>query len=94
MLNSGNNEDLRMMDQAKGTVKEVVGRAQDAFGGAAADAATQIAGKARQAAGKAQQSYGQAILGLRDAATGNPIAALAAVAGVGFLLGILWSRRD
>jgi uncharacterized protein YjbJ (UPF0337 family) len=83
-----------MMDQAKGTVKDVVGRAQDAFGGAAEDAATQIAGKARQAAGKAQQSYGQAIVGLRDAATSNPIATMAAVAGVGFLLGIIWSRRD
>lgn len=83
-----------MMDQAKGTVKEVVGRAQDTVGAAAADAASQIAGKARQAAGKAQQGYGQAISSLRDAATGSPIATMAAIAGVAFLLGIVWSRRD
>ena len=83
-----------MMDQTKGAIKEVVGIAQDTFGAAAGDAASQIAGKARQAAAKAQQGYGQAILGLRDAATSNPIATMAAVAGVGFLLGVMWSRRD
>lgn len=83
-----------MMDQAKGTVKDVVGKAQDALGGAAGDAATQIQGKARQAAGKVQKSYGEAVDGLRDAATSNPITTLAVVAGVGFFLGVMWSRRD
>jgi uncharacterized protein YjbJ (UPF0337 family) len=83
-----------MLDQTKGTVKEMAGRAQDTVGAATADVASQVAGKARQLAGKAQQSYGQALSGLRDAATSNPIATLATVAGVGFLLGVLWSRRD
>jgi uncharacterized protein YjbJ (UPF0337 family) len=83
-----------MMDQAKGTVKDVVGKAEEAFGGAASDAATQLEGKVRQAAGKLQKSYGDAVDGLRDAASGYPITTLAAVAGVGFLLGVMWSRRD
>jgi uncharacterized protein YjbJ (UPF0337 family) len=83
-----------MLDQAKGTVKDVVGRAQDAFGAATADVASQVEGKAKQAAGRAQKSYGEAVTGFRDAAISNPAATLAVVAGVGFILGALWSRRD
>jgi uncharacterized protein YjbJ (UPF0337 family) len=83
-----------MMDQAKGVANNVVGKAQDAFGGATGDMATQAQGKVRQAAGKAQKTFGDALSGFQDAALTNPIAAVAVVAGVGFLLGILWSRRD
>jgi uncharacterized protein YjbJ (UPF0337 family) len=83
-----------MLDQAKGIAKDVAGKAQDAFGGATGDVATQIEGKVRQGVGKAQRSFGEAIGGFRDAAVENPAATLAVVAGVGFLLGVLWSRRD
>jgi uncharacterized protein YjbJ (UPF0337 family) len=83
-----------MLDQAKGIAKEVVGRAQDAYGAAAADTANQVQGKVRQAAGKAQRSYGDAISSFREAAVSNPAATLAVVAGIGFVLGMLWSRRD
>jgi uncharacterized protein YjbJ (UPF0337 family) len=83
-----------MLDQAKGIAQEVVGRAQDAYGGAAGDAATQIQGKVRQAAGIAQKSYGDAVTSIREAAISNPAATLAVAAGVGFVLGMLWSRRD
>lgn len=83
-----------MMDQAKGTVKDIAGKAQDALGGVTGDAATQIQGKVRQAAGNVQKSYGAAVDGLRNVATGNPIATLAVTAGLGFLLGVFWSRRD
>ncbi len=83
-----------MMDQAKGLTNDVVGKAQDAFGGATGDISTQVQGKLRQAAGKAQKNFGDAVSGFQDAALTNPIAALAVVAGVGFLLGVLWSRRD
>jgi uncharacterized protein YjbJ (UPF0337 family) len=83
-----------MMDQAKGIAQDIAGKAQDAFGGAAGDTATQMEGKFRQAAGKAQRRYGEAVSGLRDAAANNPLATLAVVAGIGFLLGVVWSRRD
>jgi uncharacterized protein YjbJ (UPF0337 family) len=83
-----------MMDQAKGAVKDVVGKAQDAYGGATGDAATQLQGKIRQATGKLQESYGEAVDGLREQTAANPIATLAVAAGVGFVLGALWSRRS
>jgi uncharacterized protein YjbJ (UPF0337 family) len=83
-----------MLDQAKGVAKDVAGKAQDAFGGATGDVGTQIEGKIRQGVGQAQRSFGEAISGFRDAATDNPAATLAVIAGVGFLLGVLWSRRD
>jgi uncharacterized protein YjbJ (UPF0337 family) len=81
------------MEQAKSTVKDVVGKAQDAFGGATGNGARQLHGKVKQAAGKVQKSYGEAVKGLRDAASSNPIAALAVAAGAGFVLGAIWSRR-
>ena len=75
-----------------------MGRAQDAIVEAAGDAAAQMQKRARKAAGKMQKSlqksYGQAVEGLRDAAAGNPAATLAVVAGIGFLLGAMWSRRE
>lgn len=83
-----------MMDQAKGIAKDVVGKAQDAYGGAVGDVATQVEGKLRQAAGQAQKSYGDALSSFRENALSNPAATLAVVAGVGFLLGVMWSRRD
>ncbi len=83
-----------MMDQAKGVANDVVGKAQDAYGGAVGDFATQLQGKARQAAGKAQRTYGEALSSLRDAAVSNPVASLAVAAGVGFILGAMWARRD
>jgi uncharacterized protein YjbJ (UPF0337 family) len=82
-----------MLDQAKGMTKDVAGKAQDAFGAATGDVATQIEGKLRQGVGKAQRSFGEAMSGFRDAAADKPAATLAVVAGVGFLLGVLWSRR-
>jgi ElaB/YqjD/DUF883 family membrane-anchored ribosome-binding protein len=87
-----------MMEQARGTVKDVVGKAQDAIAEAAGDAAAQMQKRARKAAGKMQRrlqkSYGEAVEGLRDAASSNPAATLAVVAGIGFLLGVMWSRRE
>ncbi len=83
-----------MMDQAKGVANEIVGKAQDAYGGGAGDFATQLQGKARQAAGKAQKTYGEALSSLRDAAVGSPVTTLAVAAGIGFVLGVMWARRD
>ncbi|WP_326535238.1 CsbD family protein [Pseudorhodoferax sp.] len=82
-----------MLEQAEGIVQNIAGRVQDAFGAATGDAGTQLEGKARQVAGKAQQAYGDVLDTVRESAVTNPLGTVAAVAGVGFILGALWARR-
>jgi uncharacterized protein YjbJ (UPF0337 family) len=81
-------------NQIKGALQEVGGKIEDALGGAAGDAGLRAKGKVRQAAGRVQQSYGEALETLRETAVNNPISVLTAVAGVSFLLGVVWARRD
>lgn len=83
-----------MEDQIEGTLQKVAGKVQDAFGGATGDAGIQAEGKVRQAAGMAQQKYGELLDDFREAAVSNPAATLAIVAGVSFVLGAYWARRD
>jgi uncharacterized protein YjbJ (UPF0337 family) len=82
-----------MFEKAEGTMQNVAGRMQDAFGAATGDTSTQLEGKARQAAGRAQQSYGEVLDQVRESAVANPLGTLAAAAGVGFVLGAIWARR-
>ncbi|KQP22463.1 CsbD family protein [Pseudorhodoferax sp. Leaf267] len=82
-----------MLEQAEGTVQNIAGRVQDAFGAATGDTDTQLEGKARQAAGKAQQVYGEVLDTVREQAVANPLGTVALVAGAGFVLGALWARR-
>lgn len=81
-----------MFEKTEGTVQKLAGHVQDAFGAATGDAGLQTEGKARQFAGKAQETYGDALNQVRESAVANPLATLAVVAGVGFLLGALWAR--
>ncbi|TPG24863.1 CsbD family protein [Variovorax guangxiensis] len=82
-----------MFERAEGTMQNIAGRVQDAFGAATGDTGTQLEGKARQAAGRAQQSYGQLLDQVRESAVTNPLGTLAVMAGVGFVLGAIWARR-
>lgn len=82
-----------MFEKAEGTMQNIAGRVQDAFGAATGDAGTQLEGKARQAAGRAQQGYGEVLNQVRESAVTNPLGTLAVVAGVGFILGALWAQR-
>jgi len=82
-----------MFEKAEGTMRNVAGPMQDAFGAATGDTSTQLKGKARQAAGRAQQSYGEVLDQMRESAVANPLGTLAAAAGVGFVLGAIWARR-
>lgn len=82
-----------MLEQAEGTIKNIAGRAQDAWGAATGDAEMQAEGKARQAAGKAQQLYGEAVDSVRESAVTHPLGTVAACVGVGFVLGALLARR-
>jgi uncharacterized protein YjbJ (UPF0337 family) len=84
----------KMENQIKGALQDVGGKIQDGVGGLTGDAALQAKGKIRQAAGQIQQSYGEALDTVRETAISNPIATLAAVAGISFALGVLWGRRD
>ncbi len=81
-------------DQIKGSIQDIAGKVQDAVGGATGDPGLQVKGKVRQAAGQLQQSYGEFLDNFRETAVANPLATLAVVGGVGFLLGVLWARRD
>lgn len=82
-----------MFEKAEGTMQNIAGRMQDAFGAATGDTGTQLEGKARQAAGRAQQGYGEVLNQVRESAVTNPLGTLAVVAGVGFILGALWAKR-
>ena len=82
-----------MFEKTEGTLQDIAGRAQDAYGAATGDSAMQMEGKARQAAGRVQQTYGDALNQVREAAVQNPLGTAAAFAGVGFVLGALWARR-
>ena len=82
-----------MFDKTEGTVQDIAGRMQDAYGAATGDTATQMEGKARQAAGRAQQTYGEVLNQVRESAVQNPLGTVAVIAGVGFVLGALWARR-
>ena len=82
-----------MFEKAEGTVNDIAGRVQDAYGAATGDTQSQVEGKARQAAGKLQQTYGDVVDTVRESAVANPMGTVAAVAGVGFILGALWAKR-
>jgi uncharacterized protein YjbJ (UPF0337 family) len=80
-------------NRVEGGFRDVAGKVQDAVGGLAGDAATQVRGKINQATGQAQKAYGQAVDEARDFTTENPAVALVATFGLGMALGLLIARR-
>lgn len=82
-----------MFEKTEGKLQNIAGRVQDALGATIDDPALQAEGKVRRLAGAAQAQYGEALDGVRRSAAENPLGTLAAVAGLGFLLGALWSKR-
>lgn len=82
-----------MLEQAQGTVNEIAGKVQGAFGRATDDTATHLEGQARETLGKAQQVYGEALDHVRESAVKNPLGTIAVAAGVGLVVGLLCSRR-
>ncbi|MCQ8277000.1 CsbD family protein [Acetobacteraceae bacterium KSS8] len=83
------------MDENKieGVAEDVVGKLQDGMGGALGDSAMQAKGKARQFAGQAQSAYGDALDTVRDLTADQPLIAIGAALGLGFLVGALVARR-
>ncbi|KVZ31906.1 hypothetical protein WL15_09140 [Burkholderia multivorans] len=82
-----------MFEKTTGTVQKLAGKAQEAVGDVTGSADMQLDGVARQVIGGVQKTYGEALEQLRDVTSRNPLATLAAVAAVGFLIGTLWSKR-
>ena len=81
-------------NKAEGTAQEIAGTVQDAAGDLLGDAGTQAAGKARELGGKAQQLYADTTSIVRDRTTQSPLAALAVVGAMGFLLGAMWASGN
>ena len=80
-------------NRIEGATEDVVGKVQDGMGGLLGDGATQAKGKARQAAGEAQGYYGETLDTLRDLTADQPVVALLAATGLGFVIGALFARR-
>jgi ElaB/YqjD/DUF883 family membrane-anchored ribosome-binding protein len=79
-----------MKNQTRDTIKDAV----DELGEAVGDAATQFQGSVRQVAGKAQENVKEAMAAMSDTLGSSPLATAAIAAGVGFILGMIWSRRS
>ena len=83
-----------MFDKTEGALQNVAGRIQEAFGKAMGDPMTQVRGRSRRIAGGAQYGYGDVVQRFRESAVQNPVATVAVIGGVFFLLGALWNSRE
>ena len=80
-------------NRIEGAAEDTVGKLQDGMGGLLGDGASQAKGKAKQVAGQAQGYYGEALDTIRDVTADQPLVALIAATGLGFLLGAIVARR-
>ena len=83
-----------MFNKTEGAVQNIAGRVQEAFGMAMGDTTTRLKGRARRIAGGAQYGYGDAVNRFRESAVTHPIATIAVIGGLCFLLGAIWARRE
>jgi len=79
-----------MATKAEGIVDEATGKLKDAAGALLDDPAMRISGKAKALCGESQQLMADAAVA-REAISDNPLLALGAAAGIGFVLGALWA---
>lgn len=80
--------------EVEGTVRNVAGKIEDAAGALTGDPAMQVQGKVRQLAGSAQAKAGETLDDVREQVASRPIGSMLIAAGVAFVLGALWARRD
>jgi uncharacterized protein YjbJ (UPF0337 family) len=80
--------------EVEGTARHVDGRIEDAAGVLAGDSEHQLKGKVQQFAGAAQAKAGGFLEHALEMAAEKPIGTLLIAAGVAFLLGMLFARRD
>ena len=80
--------------EVEGTVRNVAGKIEDAAGVLSGDTEHQLKGKVRQFAGAAQAKAGEALDDARELAAEKPVGTVLIAAGVAFVLGMLFARRD
>jgi ElaB/YqjD/DUF883 family membrane-anchored ribosome-binding protein len=78
------------MTDTTGSIKDVAQKVNDQLKDSTADLKDAVT----EGASALSERYRDALSSLRDAADRNPAATLAVVAGVCFLLGTVWARRD
>jgi uncharacterized protein YjbJ (UPF0337 family) len=81
-------------NEFEGAARNVAGKVQGAVGALSGDTAQELKGRVTQAAGTMQQKAGAALGSARDFGASNPIGTALFAGAVGFVLGVLFSRRD
>lgn len=81
-----------MFYKTEGAIENIAGRVQEAFGRVMGDPMTQVRGRARRIVGGAQYGYGDVLNRFRSSAVRNPVATVALVGGICFLLGALLAK--
>ena len=82
-----------MLDETKSTAKQVASDVEEAAGDLVDTSSTQLRAKAKQVVGHVQETYGDAVQHLRDRTENTPIKALAIASAIGFVVGVLRSRK-
>lgn len=83
-----------MFDKTEGAMQNVAGRIQEVFGKVMGDPMTQVRGRTRRVAGGAQYGYGEIVQRFRESAVKNPVATVAVIGGVFFVLGAMWAAHE
>lgn len=83
-----------MFDKTEGAMQNVAGRIQEVFGKVMGDPMTQVRGRTRRVAGGAQYGYGEVVQRFRESAVKNPVATVAVIGGVFFILGAMWAAHE
>ncbi len=81
-------------NEVEGTIRNAAGKIEDAAGALTGDAEHQLKGKVRQVAGTAQAKAGEVLDDVRELAADRPVGTVLIAAGVAFVLGMLFARRD
>ena len=80
-----------MLEKANWTGQSAASNGQQVIGSATDDSGMEAARMVEEVIGKARQSYDDVVMQAIEATEANPLAAIAIVAGVAFLVGTLFT---
>jgi uncharacterized protein YjbJ (UPF0337 family) len=78
----------------EGAARSVAGKIQGAAGALTGDTTHEVTGKMREVAGNIQAKAGEALESARDLGASRPIGTMLVAGALGFVLGVLFARRD